>query len=174
LVKTQAIESSPPGENRETALVKSRLEPWRDPDWQRLWLAVEPRPWRSLGLVPAGAGAALDFTMLVAITLSRTGMVHLGSPIQIADATQIPLSQLSPFLKEVNRCTSDGDRILIALPPTGESPITASIAQSIDAVVLCVMLERMSNTQAKQTIKAIGASRFIGSAIFRPDNSIAR
>jgi len=146
----------------------ARAEPWRDPEWQRLWLAVENRPWRSLALIPAGEGAPLEFSLIVAVTLSRTGMVHLGHPVQVADATQVPLEQLARFLDEVRRCTSDGERLLVALPPTGTSPITASIAQTIDAALLCVMFERMSTAEAKKTVKIVGQSRFLGSAIFHP------
>lgn len=154
------------GEQSLAQVSSPRAEAWRDPDWQRLWLAVESRPWRSLALIPASEGAPVEFSLIVAVTLSRTGMVHLGRPIQVADATQVPLDQLVRFLSEVRRCTSDGDRLLVALPPTGNSPITASIAQTVDAAVLCVMLERMSFSQAKRTVKLVGQSRFLGSAIF--------
>jgi hypothetical protein len=158
--------STRPADQQALAQVNARIEAWRDPEWQRLWLAVESRPWRSLALVPAGDGAPVDFSLIIAVTLSRTGMVHLGRPIQVADATQVPLDQLVRFLNEVQRCTNDGERLLVALPPTGSSPITASIAQTVDAAVLCVLLERMSSAQAKRTVKSVGQSRFLGSAIF--------
>jgi hypothetical protein len=144
---------------------------WRDPEWQRLWLAVESKPWRSLCLVPAGDGASPDFTLTIAVCLSRTGMVHLGSPIQVADATQVPLNQLTVFLNEVRRCTSSGERLLVALPAPAGSPVATSIALSTDAAVLCVLVERMSSVQAKRTVKQIGASRFLGSALFRPNSA---
>jgi len=133
-----------------------------------LWLSLAPRPWSSLGIIPAGEGASLEFTLIIAVTLSRTGMVHLGRPIQVADATQIPLSHLNSFLSEVAQCTADGERILVALPPAESSPITASIAQSLDASLLCVLLDRMSSGQAKKTVKRIGASRFLGSIMIHP------
>jgi len=148
--------------------VASYVEAWRDPEWQRLWLAIVGRPWRSLALIPASDGAPLDFTLVVAVTLSRTGMVHLGRPIQVADATQVPLDQLSRFLSEVRRCADSGERLLVALPPAGVSPITASIAQSVDSALLCVQLGRMASAQAKRTVKVIGQARFLGSAIFHP------
>jgi hypothetical protein len=160
---------------QETALaLSSDTATWRDPEWQRLWLAVESRPWRSLSLVPAGEGASPDFTLNVAVALSRTGMVHLGSPIQVADATRVPLNQLTGFIEEVRRCTSGGDRLLVALPSIETSPITASIVQSTDAAVLCVLAERMTTSQAKRTVKLIGASRFLGSAIFRKGETAAQ
>jgi hypothetical protein len=145
---------------------QSDIATWKDPDWQRLWLAVEAKPWRALALVPAGDGASTDFTVSIAVALSRTAMVHLGSPIQVADATRVPLNQLNPFLDEVRRVTSTGERLLLALPPTSSGPICTSIAQTADAAILCVLLEAMTSSQANDTIRHVGQARFLGSAIF--------
>jgi len=155
----------PPGVG--TSIQRSEAhEPWHDAEWQRLWLAIEGRPWRTLALIPAGEGASAQFTPLIAVILSRTGMIHLGSPIQVADATHVPLQQLTAFFGEVERSTQRGERLLVALPPAGENAITASIAQSVDAALLCILNERMSSSAARRTVKLVGASRFIGSAIF--------
>jgi hypothetical protein len=132
-------------------------------------LAVENRQWRSLALVPAGEGGSVDFSLIIAVTLSRTGMVHLGRPVQVADATQVPLAQLSRFLGEIQRFTNEGERLLVALPAIGSSPITASIAQSVDAAVLCILYDKMSASQAKKTVSAVGHNRFLGSAIFHQE-----
>ena len=157
------------GHDQSTALVhRANREPWHDPQWQQFWLAIETRPWRSLSLVPAGEGGPVDFTLNLAVNLSRTGIVHIGTAIQVADATSVPLGQLNAFLTEVRRCTSTGDRLLIALPPTGASPITTSIAQASDAAVLCILIEKMSSADAKRTLKLVGHSRFIGSVMVHP------
>lgn len=151
-----------------TSIQRSALvEPWQDDEWQRLWLAIASRPWRTLALIPAGAGASPQFTPLIAVILSRTGMVHLGRPVQVADATQVALSQLTSFFSEIERSTREGERLLIALPPS-ENAITTAIAQAADVAVLCILNEKMSASAAKRTVKAIGASRFLGSAIFHP------
>ncbi|HYQ44926.1 MAG TPA: hypothetical protein VER11_23230 [Polyangiaceae bacterium] len=154
-----------PGTSIERAAL---VEPWQDAEWQRLWLAIQSRPWRTLALIPAGEGASLDFTPRVAMLLSRTGMVHLGKPIQVADATHVPLNQLTAFFNEVARSTGQGERLLVALPPAGKNAITVEIAQASDAVVLCIMNQRMTGSEAKRTVKLIGAARFVGSAIFHP------
>ena len=163
------IDTQPRDQQSLVHVGPDRSEPWRDPEWQRLWLAVESRPWRSLALIPAGDGGNVDFSLVIAVTLSRTGMVHLGHPVQVADATQVPLQQLARFLSEVRRCTNEGERLLVALPPLSNSPITTSIAQTVDAAVLCVLLEKMSFAQGKKTVSAVGQSRFLGSAIFHPE-----
>jgi hypothetical protein len=170
-VRSENLSSHPIQSNRPpnpgTSIQRAALvEPWLDLEWQRLWLTIQARPWRTLALIPAGDGAALDFTPRVALLLSRTGMVHLGKPVQVADATHVPLNQLTAFFDEVERSTGQGERLLIALPPAGKSAITASIAQASDAALLCILNERMSTSAAKRTVNLIGASRFIGSAIF--------
>jgi hypothetical protein len=164
---------SKPKTDTALAVRDTRADLWRDPDWQRLWLSLQVRPWRSLGIVPAAKGGSSDFTMRIAVTLARTGMIHLGGPVQVADATKVPLTYLAPFLEEVRRCTKDGDLIVVALAPLRDNPLTVSIVQSLDAAVLCVLLEHMSWTDAKRTVSQIGASRFVGSTLFRADGSPA-
>jgi hypothetical protein len=161
--------SSPPPSASSALAVSRPLEPWRDTEWQRLWLALQSRPWVSLALMPADEGAPEDFTLLVAVILSRTGMVHLGSPIQVGDATKVPLSQLTPFLQQVKDYTRSGERIILALPPASKSPVTKAIVEASDATLLCVLLEKMSFFQARRTVDQIGASHFLGSAIFHPN-----
>jgi hypothetical protein len=156
------------------AIRPASVEPWRDPEWQRLWLSLQNRKWRSLAIVPAGDGAPPDFPLRIAVTLARTGMVHLGSPIQVADASKVPLSSLASFMEEVRRCVDAGDLILVALGPITDSPISVSIAQAADAVLLCVLLEKMATAQAKRTVGEIGEGRFVGSAIFHEADLPAR
>lgn len=86
----------------------------------------------------------------------------------MADATHVPLNQLAAFFNEVERSTAQGERLLIALPPAGKNAITVEIAQASDAALLCILNERMSASAAKRTVKLVGASRFVGSAIFHP------
>lgn len=175
MVEEELIVSAPllekrhsPGTETGIQLQTGQVEPWHDSEWQRLWLSIQSRPWSSLALIPAGDGASLDFSLIVAMTLSRTGMVHMGSPIQVADATRVPLNQLTAFTNEVARCTSNGQRLLVALPPAHGNAITSTIAQSLDAAVLCILASKMSSNDAKRTVKLIGPSRFLGSAIFHP------
>jgi len=151
---------SEPSSETALAVRDARLELWRDPEWQRLWLAV----------VPASEGAPADFTLRVAVTLARTGMVHLGSPVQVADGTKVPLAYLTQFMEEVQRCTRDGERILVAVAPMTKNPITLSIAQATDAALLCVLLDHMTSSRSKKTVAEIGFNRFVGSVIFRGDD----
>jgi hypothetical protein len=155
------------------ALVEQQVEPWRQEEWQRLWLSVQSQSWGSLAVVPAATGAPKDFTLSIAMTLARTGIMHLGVPIQVADGTQIQLSNVAQFLEEVRRLRQNGDLILIAVAASKESPVTRSLAQAADAAILCVMLEKMGWGEARETVRTIGRERFIGSVLFRPEGSLA-
>jgi len=154
----------------ETALAhRPAAQGWADPDWQRLWLTLDRLGWRTLVLIPAGDGAPPDTTLTMAVTLSRTGMSHVGAPILVADGRQVPLNQLTGFLADVRTCRDGGERVIIALSALGENPTTLSIAKAADAAVLCVTLDCMRSSDARKTIKAVGAQKFVGSVIIRLD-----
>jgi hypothetical protein len=148
---------------------ESVRQPWHEPDWQRLWLAthLEKRTWRSLALVPGGTGMPPQFIEKTAISLSRTGMTHLGQSIHVADGTQVGLADLNDFLAAIHHCsTNTTDRVVIALAPLAENLTSASIARQCDCALLCVVRGVTATKQAKQTVSEIGASRFIGSVMF--------
>jgi hypothetical protein len=150
-----------------TALAKRpAAEPWQDAEWQRLWLSARQRNWSSLAIVPGGAGAPPDFALIIAVTLARIGTMHLGAPVQVADATNVPLVHLTQLTGEIARLKAEGELVLVAVAPARESPITVSLAQSVDCSMLCVLLEAMSALDAHKTIASIGQNRFIGQVIF--------
>lgn len=156
---------------KSSALARSGdSEPWRRPDWQSLWLASQSRPWRSMALVPAGPGASPELLVQVAVTLARTGMVHLGTPIHVADATRITLAQLASFSEELDHYSQQNAIILIALPALSENVTSFSLAQSADVSLLLVLLQQMAVVEAKKTVERVGAQRFLGSVILRPDD----
>jgi hypothetical protein len=153
-----------------TALAERRhVQAWADPDWERLWLTLDRMPWKTLALIPAGQGGPADFTLTLAVMLSRTGMNHVGAPILVADGTQVPLNQLNDFLADVRACRDGGERVIVALSHAAENPTTTSLAKDSDAVLLCVLLGRMRSSDGKRTIRLIGSSKFVGSVIIHPD-----
>ena len=145
------------------------LETWRAVDWQRLWLSLQSKPWNVLALVPASRGASVDFTLKIAVNLARTGMMHLGSPVHVADGTAVELSRVRDFTEEIRHYQAVGDRMLIALSPVEDDPLTQTLAKSADQLLLCVMFESMNFGEAKRTVKTIGKDRFLGSTIVRRD-----
>ncbi len=156
------------GPQTALALRDGSIEPWRDVDWQKLWLLLKARPWTSIAIVPAGAGAPPDFTLTIAATLARIGVLHLGTPIHVADATNIPLGRLEQFTEEIERLNRDGDLVLLALPTVDASPVAVALARKASFSILCIMLEVMSSADAKRTVERVGKSSFLGSAVFHP------
>lgn len=146
----------------------NRLQPWHDSTWQRLWLAsqADARPWRSLALVPAGPGVAPDTMVQIAYSLAHTGMMHLGTPVHVADATRITLAQLVGFTEELEQAKQSG-MVLLALSALDENVTSLSLARSTDFALLCVVLRQMAAADGKQTVERIGKDRFLGSAVFR-------
>jgi len=159
LPSAKKLTSRPPPE-------ETKLEPWRNPDWQRLWLSTQNEEWRTLALVPAADGAPANFTLQVAMALARTGMAHLSEQVHVADGTNLSMGASSQFTAQVRESTLSGP-VLIALAPCSVSPVTLSIAQSADRAILCVRLGAMHISEAKQTLRLIGPERFMGSLIIR-------
>ena len=149
------------------------LQTWADPDWQRFWLTVDQLPWKTLAFIPAGEGAPPDFTLSLAVTLSRTGMTHLGGPMLVADGTQVRLNELTAFLADVRSCSEAGQRVIVALPSAKSDATVPAIANSVDGVVLCVLFGRMKSSDAKETIRLVGSKKFLGSVIIRPEGPAA-
>lgn len=140
-------------------------EPWRDAEWQKLWLALRTRPWTSLAIVPGGHGGPADLPLTVAVTLARIGILHLGAQIHVADATQISLAHLEQFTEEVQRLNKDGELVIMALPSVKENPIAVALARSASASVLCILIGEMSTSDAKRTVNQIGPNHFVGSIV---------
>lgn len=149
------------------------IEPWRGADWQRLWLTLQSKRWTSLALVPASAGAPADFTLKIGLILARTGQIHVGSSLFLADGTAVQLSNMVTFTDEIADCRQTGSRILLALAPITDNPVTEALVQAADCALLCVMFESMTSAETKRTVSKIGKDRFIGSTVFRPDDLAA-
>lgn len=143
---------------------------WSGAEWQRLWLSTRTnrREWRSLAVVPAAPGASPQTILQITTSLARTGMVHLGTPIHVADATGITLAQLEPFTEVLNAYVQQGDIVLVALNPLADAVTALPLIKATDAALLCVVRGAMSLAQSKETVTQVGASHFIGSAMFDP------
>jgi hypothetical protein len=134
-------------------------EPIASVAWEKIWLATQRRPWRSLAVIPAGGGAS---TIEVANALADVGSCHLGLAVPVIDATGITLSRLETFLAELR-----ARRGIIAFGPVLESPAGLALARSADAAILCLALGESSISSAQQTIEEVGRERFLGSVLLR-------
>lgn len=139
-------------------------------DWQRLWLSTleQGAPWRSLALVPGGTDPGGEWIQEVASALSQIGTMHLGVAVHVADARSIELAHMVAFREQVERCSQGTDRVLIALPPIASSVTSAAIARAADACMLCILRDVTRLSELKETVDAVGRSRFNGAAMFSP------
>jgi hypothetical protein len=140
------------------------LLPWHDIEWQKLWLATQARPWRSLALVPSGTTMGDDLTVRIAARLARTGMTHVGVPVRAVDATRVPLGQLVEFTEELERVARFGDLVLVAVAPTTKSPVSIALAQATDVALLCTPMNAKWR-DAERAIEQVGRHRFLGTMI---------
>jgi hypothetical protein len=142
-------------------------EPWRAAEWQRLWVATQARPWRSLAVVPGGADVPLEMTLEVAMALARTGMRHVGSQIHVADATRLELENATEFVAQVRLSASTGP-VILALSAVLANPVMVPLAQAADCALLCVMLGQNKSQELQRTVEEIGKAHFIGAFTVKP------
>jgi hypothetical protein len=130
--------------------------------WERLWLATQRRPWRSLAVISTGKGASM---LGVARALAEVGSCHLGVPVMAVDATTITLATLEARVSAWIEPREDPRRLLIALGPVLENPASLALAQAADAAILCLTLGASSVSEAERTIEQVGRGRLLGSVI---------
>jgi len=147
--------TEPPAQAREL---------WNDPSWQRIWLAIQGKEWRSLAIVPASSGLG---TLDVAQALVDVGWQHRGLPIGLADLRNVTLPYIDSVIDEVRSHVFSGERVLIALRSISENPATVPIAQAADRALLCVGLGATRIAVAEESIEQIGHPRFLGTIIVR-------
>lgn len=141
---------------------------WNDPSWQKIWLAIQGKEWRSLAIVPGSRGVStLEFAQI----LVDVGWQHRGLPIGLADLRNITLPYIDSVIDEVRNHVYNGERVLIALRSVFENPATVPIAQWADGALLCVSLGNTKITGAEQTLEQVGKGRFLGSVIVRSGES---
>lgn len=138
---------------------------WHSADWGQLWQSIWNKKgrWRTLALVPAGPGASDETFLQIAMMLAHTGESYSGAPIRVTNAAQQQVTLASSGLA---RYAQETEQTLLALAPLSESGETLRLARAADCALLCIVAGGMSRTDAKKTIAQIGASHFVGSAVF--------
>jgi hypothetical protein len=139
-------------------------EHWNDPNWQKIWLAIQAKDWRSLAIVPANRGLS---TLDLAQALVDVGWQHRGLPIGLADLRNVTLPYIDSVIDEVRSHIFGGERVLIALRSVFENPASVPIAQAADGALLCVSLGATKISGAEETLDQVGRGRFLGSIIVK-------
>ena len=153
------------------ARVETKLDHFaNDPQWQRIWLAIQAEKWRSLAVIPADATLP---TIEVVHALAAVACQQRGSPLVVADLRSVDLPILDAVRAEVEARTAAAP-ILMAVPAFDESPVALAIARAADKAVLCVGLGTTLASQARKTIQQLGHDRFLGTVTLRLKRTGAR
>jgi hypothetical protein len=143
-------------------------EVWSATDWHRLWRSIvgTQKVWRTLALVPGGPGAPASTCLQIAAALAETGTNFLGTPVHVANATELAPAQVPQFSKELKEHMGQRGMMIIALSALTQNPSSLQLAKEADCALLCIVLGEISNPEARSTLAQVGASRFVGSAVF--------
>ena len=161
--------SSPAPADHETALTTTRGSSagrfWEDVRLQKLWLALQRRPWRTLAVL---AGSEPADTLEIAELLAQIAWCYRGEPTNVLDLRDVSLRLAEYQVSEAQAQADTGVRVLFGLRSIVENPASALVARASDAAVLCVQLGATRLKQAMQTIEEVGRDRVLGTVLVRP------
>lgn len=167
------MDSNQEGERRalertSRALVKKedKLAVEDDVELQKLWLAIQKHPWRSLAVI---AGDETVSTIEIATKLAEIAWWYRGQPTTVVDLRELGLRLVDYQLREIAAQIEQGDCIIIALESVFSNPTTIAVANAVDAAVICIELGRTKMKSAERTIEEIGRDKFIGSIVIDPE-----
>jgi hypothetical protein len=153
---------------REGASARARRaprsgQPWDRSEYQRLWLRMRCRDWRTLAVVPSEEGMS---TYDVANLIKTLG-VHYGESIGVCDFRDVQGRQALDAIADAFAQMRPGDRMVFAARSISENLATIPLARATDRVVLCVSIGSTSIRRVEETIAQIGKERFLGSLVIR-------
>ena len=158
---------NPEPENRSLALARRGDDApalWEEVRFQKLWLALQRRAWRSLAIL--SASTSID-TLRMAELVAKLAWRYSGRPSCVFDFRDMSLRLVEYHQREVQRQAESGVCAVIALRPTFENPTAIPIARSADAVALCIELGVADFESAEQTISEVGRERVVGAIVLR-------
>jgi hypothetical protein len=152
------------------ALPPSTARGWDRLEYQRLWLYMASRKWRTLAIVPAEEGMS---TYEVASVIMGVG-AHHGASIGLFDFRDVRLHRVLTVVADACEHVMPGERLIFATRSIKENLATIPLARAADGVVLCVSLGSTRISLVEETIEEIGRERFLGSVLVCDPPSRAR
>jgi hypothetical protein len=132
---------------------------------QRLWVAMQRRPWRSLAVVSGSEGIS---TIEVASVLAKIAWYYRGQPSCVVDLRDVSLRLLDYHLQQVTAQMASGEQsTIISLRSIYENPTATSVINVADAAVVCVSLGVSKIASAVRTVEEIGREKCIGTIVLR-------
>ena len=138
---------------------------WEDVRLQKLWLALQRRPWRTLAVLAASEPSD---TMEIAEVLAQIAWCYRGEPTTVLDLRDVSLRLAEYQMHEAEGQAESGVRILVGLRSIVENPASALVAHQADAALLCVELGRTDLKSALQTVEEVGRQKLLGTVLVRP------
>jgi hypothetical protein len=144
-----------------TESVSPEIEDDRRVEWHQLWVAVRRWQWSSLAIVPA---SPTDWAVHVARSLVRVGSIHLGTAVQLLDATQMPKSAISSFTNYLEDARVVARSVIVACSNPSRNEASIPVILSADAVILAIVRDESTFKGTEQLVKLFGP-RIIGSVV---------
>lgn len=136
---------------------------WDRIEYQRLWLRMETRAWRTLAVVP---GEDWMPTHEVANTIMSIG-VHHGASIGVFDLRNIALNRVLGVIQAACSQLRRGERVIFATRAIQNNLAAIPLARACEGVVLCAALGSTPIKTLEETIEQIGRDHFLGCVLLR-------
>jgi len=158
------------------AKIQPQESPAEGPAWagipslsmQQLWFSLQRREWSSLVIIPADRDmSVMDFGR----PLYEVGRLALGEKLRLVDARDIKLTRTAGLILEMmggGPTRVSGGRTLVMIESVLSHPSGIPVALAADAALLCVELGRTSIAAARETLRIVGAQRFLGCITLPP------
>jgi hypothetical protein len=159
---------------------KPEDSPAQDPAWagipslsmQQLWFSLQRREWSTLVAVPADRDmSVMDFGR----PLYEVGRLAMGEKLRLVDARDVKLTRTAPLILEMTGGGSTrgpagqtGERVLVLIESVLSHPSGVPVALAADAALLCVEMGKTSIAAARETVRIVGAQRFLGCITLPP------
>jgi hypothetical protein len=149
------------GSSRATTGVTRVSRLWERSEYQRLWLQMRCRDWRTLAVVPSEEGMSTYDVANLIMTLGG----HYGESIGVFDFRDVRGPKVLGALRAAFGQMRPGDRMIFAARSISENLATIPLARATDRAVLCVSIGSTSIRRVEETIAQIGRERFLGSLV---------
>ncbi|XXF78094.1 hypothetical protein P2318_34375 [Myxococcaceae bacterium GXIMD 01537] len=136
------------------------------PELQKLWLALQRHPWKTLAVLPAHPGGS-GLSAARAILEAGAPYPEAG-PLHLVDATSVEEATCEGLLRELKAHAAEG-RAVVALASPLERPVGLRVALATDAALLAVTLGDTRLGDAQRTVDLVGHERFLGSVTLPPE-----
>lgn len=131
---------------------------------QKLWIALQKKPWKVLAVVPA----AREISSLgAANVLAEVAWRFRGEPTVVVDMRDVGLRLVDYQTKEVAAQVEQGNAVILALPSVAQNASAIPLARFADTAVLLVRYGETTMAAAELAVEEIGLEKFSGTLVVR-------